>query len=187
VAYLPPYEQAKELVEAYFEHAGWFYSPICKEEFWEEVMAAFYPNATGGSVSSNGNAVWEADSPSSNSNSNSTSDDSNPNPNKASQTPHTLSLLLLLLCLGLLVSPTHTAFDPNASLYFALAKAALQLDSVHDGTDIKLVQALNLVVYYGVQWSPLVSEQEGVWACMGVAGRVGLGVSIPFLFYLIFF
>ena len=43
--HLPSRERATGLIECYFEHAGWFYCPLNREDFINKVFSAVYPTA----------------------------------------------------------------------------------------------------------------------------------------------
>lgn len=159
VHYLPPVERGWTLLEAFFENAAWFYSPLKREAFIEGIFSFFYGRNSNSNSNGNGNGG------------------SQPTPG-----PSELSILFMVLTIGSLVdltSPLPSA-SHSADTFYSLAKASLVLDAPLDsgqGCTTTFVQAVTMMVCYSCQWSAKSMEVEKVWCYVGLGTRLALSVS----------
>ncbi|KAL5485157.1 hypothetical protein ACEPAI_7799 [Sanghuangporus weigelae] len=148
ISYLPPFERATALYEAFFRNLSWFASPVERSCFVSEIVPMFYPRrkpALPGNI--------HADH------------------------AHDLALLFALFACGAAGDLTQSPSNDEAVQYHTLAKAAMGVKSIMHGASLTGVQTLYLLGAYDI-YTGQKKSQEDAWkmvtlgSCM--AATIGL-------------
>ena len=147
---LPPWPRASSLRDLYLEQAPWFFGAVTSRQLCDELLPMFYPEAE-----QSKSQTKTPLTPSTPSSSVTFQLPRKTDFKKISETasPHDLALLFVLFCFGALTDPVLPAAPHNfeASQYFELTKAALNLVPILDGNpSVATVQALSLMGIYQV-------------------------------------
>lgn len=147
-SHLPPYERATALVEAYLQHISCFFRPVEREQITEELLPRFYKRR--------GFQLSPTDDP--------------------EIVAHQLALLLAVFACGAAGDLTLDACNEEGETYRQLARSALSLHSVFEGTSLTTVQALALVGVYdvfnaGSQTIESAYKLHSLALCLGVSVR----------------
>lgn len=121
--YLPTYERASSLVEAYLENLSWFCRPVQREQIMDVLLPALYKRE------------WVDES------------DDVPE-SEESPEMHQLALSLALFSCGAVVDLTLPPYNTEAIIYNHLARAALSLKSVFEGSSFETVQTIVLLAKF---------------------------------------
>lgn len=117
--YLPSWERAWALCEAYTENLSWYFRSIERAQIVEELFPMVYKRG-----SSSDTVQKQA-------------------------TPHDLALLFMVFAVGAVGDLTLPPDNDEGELYHQLARAALGLKTVFDSPSLATVQALSLMgVFY---------------------------------------
>ena len=119
---LPSYERATALVEAYLAHISCFFRPVEREQIMEELLPRFYKRRSYQQLMQGDSEI----------------------------VPHQLALLLAVLACGAAGDLTLDACNEEGETYHQLARSALSLHSIFEGTSLTTVQAVALIGTYDV-------------------------------------
>lgn len=152
---LPTYERATALVEAYIQHIACFFRPVRREQIMEELIPKFFKR--------NRNARYEPVSSSS--------------PRYGSEIfEHQLALLFAVFACGAAGDLTLEACNEEGETYRQLARSALSLHSVFEGTSLATVQAVALIGAFDV-FSASMETIETPFKMLTLALSLGITVS----------
>lgn len=145
---LPPYERATALVEAYLAHLSCFFRPVQRAQIMEELLPRYYKHKE--------KAVLE---------------------DEKGVSVHELALLLAVLASGAAGDLTQEASNEEGELYRQLARCALSLHNIFEGTSTATVQALSLVGTYDF-FSANAETLESSWKMLSLAMYLASSVSV---------
>ncbi|KAL5507235.1 hypothetical protein ACEPAH_6691 [Sanghuangporus vaninii] len=148
ISYLPPFERATALYEAFFGNLSWLFAPVDRSSFVSEIVSLFYPcrkPAPPGSIHA--------------------------------EHAHDLALLFVLFACGAVGDLTQNPLNDEAVQYHTLAKAAMGVKSIMHGASLTGVQTLYLLGAYDI-YTGQKKSQEDSWkmATLGscMAASIGL-------------
>lgn len=124
--FLPPYERAMALVDAYINTISWIFKPIDKEQIIEELVPTAYRDTNLNKYPMCSSIV------------------------PARMDPHDLALLLAVLAIGSASDLTQPAYNEEGETYRNCCLAALSLKSIFDHTTLACVQAVSIMATYDV-------------------------------------
>lgn len=154
---LPTYERATALAEAYIQHITCFFRPVLREQIMEELIPKFYKR------NNNALSISPTDSP----------------PRGCAEIfEHQLALLFAIFACGAAGDLTLDACNEEGETYRQLARSALSLHSVFEGTSLATVQAVGLIGAYDVCSASLQSI-ELPFKMLTLA--LSLGITVSFL------
>ncbi|KAL5523829.1 hypothetical protein ACEPAG_8002 [Sanghuangporus baumii] len=148
ISYLPPFERATALYEAFFRNLSWLAAPVERSCIVSEIVPIFYSRrkpANPGSIHTDH--------------------------------AHDLALLFALFACGAAGDLTQSPLNDEAMQYHTLAKAAIGVKSIMHGASLSGVQTLYLLGAYDI-YSGQKKSQEDAWkmvtlgSCM--AATIGL-------------
>lgn len=143
---LPSYDRATALVEAYLQHVSLFFRPVKREQIMEELIPTFYMHRKGEQRDSS--EIVE----------------------------HQLALLLAVFACGAAGDLTLEACNEEGETYWQLARSALSLHSIFEGTSLTTVQAVALIGVYDIH-SASVQTIESAFKLLTLALCLGISVS----------
>ncbi|KAL5507234.1 hypothetical protein ACEPAH_6690 [Sanghuangporus vaninii] len=133
ISYLPPFERATALYEAFFRNLSWLAAPVDRSSFVSEIVSLFYPRRKPGLPGS-----IHADH------------------------AHDLALLFALFACGAAGDLTQNPLNDEAVQYHTLAKAAMGVKSIMHGASLTGVQTLYLLGAYDI-YTGQKKSQEDSW------------------------
>ncbi|EJD00565.1 uncharacterized protein FOMMEDRAFT_127222 [Fomitiporia mediterranea MF3/22] len=141
IEYLPSYERATALAEAYLENLAWFPRPIAREQIMEDLIPFIYKGR-------------RAQLP----------DDANDDGKyNGVHRMHTLALLLAVFACGAAADLTLRPLNREGQLYYYLSRAALGLHSMMEGgASLETVQTCSLLGSYDF-FSCRKANMESTW------------------------
>lgn len=145
---LPTYGRATALVEAYLAHLSCFFRPVQRAQIMEELLPRYYKHKE--------KAVLE---------------------DEKGVSVHELALLLSVLASGAAGDLTQEAFNEEGELYRHLARCALSLHNIFEGTSTATVQALSLVGAYDF-FSANAETLETSWKMLSLTMCLASSVSV---------
>ena len=148
VSYIPPYERATALYEAFFTNLSWLISPIERSHFVSEIIPLFYPDRK---------AILPKSVP--------------------SHHAHDLALLFVLFACGAVGDLTQHPLNNEATRYHTLAKAALGVKSIMHGASLAGVQTLLLLAAYNICAGEK-RNQEDTWKLISLGCSMAAAVSL---------
>lgn len=146
--HLPTYERTTSLVEAYLAHLSCFFRPIQREQIMEELLPRYYKHRV--------EAFAE---------------------DEKGVSVHELALLLAVLAIGATGDLTQEAANEEGWVYWHLARCALSLHNIFEGTSTSTVQALSLVGAYDF-FSDNTQTLEATWKIQSLAMCLASSVSV---------
>lgn len=149
-SHLPTYERATALVEAYLQNISSLFRPIRREQIIEELLPIFYSRRNDARLLRNSSEV----------------------------TAHQLALLFAVFACGATGDLTMDACNEEGETYKQLARSALSLYSIFEGTSLVTVQALALIGAYDL-YSASTETIEAAFKLLALAHCLGISVS-PF-------
>lgn len=152
--HLPPYERATALVESYLQHISLFFRPVRREQIMEELIPKFYKRSRG--AGHEPNAASARDS--------------------SEIVEHELALLLAVFACGAAGDLTLEACNEEGEMYQHLARCALSLHSVFEGTSLATVQAIALIGTYDMH-SASAHTVESAFKLLSLSLCLGITVS----------
>ncbi|KIY52850.1 hypothetical protein FISHEDRAFT_34165, partial [Fistulina hepatica ATCC 64428] len=115
---LPDATTAKYMIDTYYRHAAWMYTPIPERDFYETVYEPIY------------NQPYERED------------------GEYPVGAHELGLLCIIFAMGVLLDLTRKPYPPEAMRWYQVSRAALSIDSVFDHASIPATQALLIMCHY---------------------------------------
>lgn len=151
--HLPTYERATSLVEAYLGNLAWFCRPVQRSQIMEELLPSLYKRE------------WI--------------DEAEDGKEGAEEFPemHQLALSMALFSCGAVVDLTLPPYNAEAVLFNHLARAALSLKSVFEGTSFETVQTIVLLSKFEFFISKK-SSLESAWKLMSFGLILAASVSL---------
>jgi hypothetical protein len=157
--YVPSWEEALRLVRLYLEYAPWFFCAIAKEQIQNEILPLWYDEIDPKNPPSASTFVEV---------------------NRTKRTGHDLALLFMVFCYGAQSDRNYPAApeNPLSERYYALAKAALNLEGVLERRpSVATVQVVAMMgIYEGLRATE--DSIESTWIIMGLATRLAQSVSL---------
>ena len=148
VSYIPPFERATALYEAFFRNLSWFVAPIERSHFVTEIIPLFYPRRK---PIQPGHVQPEHS--------------------------HDLALLFVLFACGSVGDLTQSPVNEEAAQYHTLAKAAMGVRSIMHGASLAGVQTLYLLAGYDF-YTGQKSSQEDAWKLVTLGSSLAAAVSV---------
>lgn len=146
---LPSYDRASILVEAYLQNISSFFRPVRREQIMGELLPKFYKHQ-----------------------------DITQSPNDDHEiAAHQLALMLAVFACGAAGDLTMESCNEEGEMYKHLARSALGMHSVFEGTSLATVQALALVGAYDL-YSASTETIESAFKLLGLAHCLGITVSL---------
>lgn len=148
--YLPPWDRACHLSDAFINHAAWLFRNVSKDQIMLELLPITYrrplpENAP--PVEDNG--------------------------------PHEFALMFLILAIGALVDLNQDPYNAEGEHYHQIARAALCLQPVLEKPSVVTIQALHLLsVYNGMAGNEIGGETslETTWSLTSFAAQLSHSV-----------
>jgi hypothetical protein len=125
-------------VDFFYTNAGWFYSPLPRDEFLEDIVSCFYPQEY--AAASNHPAKKNGSSDST------MTKDGSPASTRC-HGAHDLALLFLVLAFGMQLEAPYATHSEDSEVYQTLSRAALSLEPITNGCSLSLIQTLELMIY----------------------------------------
>lgn len=156
-ARLPSYVRATVLCEAYMIHVAWFSRLLSREQIIDELLPAVYHNPEYGTIreppgQSNGGDFEDT------------------------VYVHKLALLFAVLACGAAADLALPVQNDEAALYEQLARTAVSLRSVFEGTSLESVQTIILLASYKF-YSCRTLTFEPAWKTLIFGMTLGISVS----------
>lgn len=168
-SHLPSYDRATALVEAYLQHISFFFRPVKREQIMEELLPKFYQRRGDAGAERTPVARGAVHSPSSAATR--VTRDGSPD-----IVEHQLALLLAVFACGAAGDLTLDACNEEGETYRQLARSALSLHSVFEGTSLATVQAVALIGAYDFH-SASAQTIESAFKLLSLAHCLGVTVS----------
>lgn len=163
-ARLPSYQRATTLTDAYFTHVAWFSRLVMRDQLTEDLLPTVYKHRSTSAL-----AFGARD-------------------NEIGLDPavggdcedtvyvHRLALLLAVLACGAAADLSMPVYNDEAQLYDQLARTALSLRSVFEGTSLESVQTVIILASYQFYTCRLLTF-EPAWKTMIFGMMLGVSVS----------
>lgn len=148
VCYLPPFERATALYEAFFRNCAWFLAPVERSHFVSEIVPQFYPKRRPVQP-----GIIHA------------------------QHAHDFALLFALFACGAAGDLTQNPTNKEAEQFSTLARAALGVRSIMHGASLTGVQTLYLLAAYDVYTGEKKSQEDG-WKLATLGSCMAVSVSV---------
>lgn len=149
---LPPYERATALVETYLQHVSLFFRPVDREQIMEELMPTFYKKREPSQTE-----------------------------NETGTAVHRLALLLAVFACGAMGDLTKDICNEEGELYRQLARTALSLQSIFEGTSLATVQAVAMIGSYEF-FSCSTHTMESAWKMQTLSFSLASSVCLSWSF-----
>ena len=143
---MPSYERATALAEIFLQHISFFFRPVGREQIMEELIPRFYKNRLQDRNESEGGVVV-----------------------------HRLALLLAVFALGAIGDLAAEKPSEEGELYRQLARTALSLHSIFEGTSLATIQAVSLIGLYEF-FSSNTRTLESAWKMQALSFSLGSSV-----------
>lgn len=150
---LPTYDRATALVEAYLQNISSFFRPVSREQIMGELLPQFYKHRDITQSSNDGHEI----------------------------AAHQLALILAVFACGAAGDLNMDSCNEEGETYRYLARSALGMHSVFEGTSLATVQALALVGAYDL-YSASTETIESAFKLLGLAHCLGITVSLDHTF-----
>lgn len=147
---LPPRARGSTLVETYFEHAAWLFSPLLRDELMEEFFTPIY-KLVKANKDSGGVTLDEVP-------------------------PHRLAVLFGIFSIGSLMDLTLKPDNVESRRYYQLILASLSLRSIFDSPEMATVQSVMLMAHYH-SIAGRKSYQDSCWMLCCVGSKLAQSVS----------
>ncbi|KAL5528380.1 hypothetical protein ACEPAF_7516 [Sanghuangporus sanghuang] len=148
ISYLPPFERATALYEAFFRNLSWFAAPVERSCVVSEIVPIFYPRrkpALPGSI--------RADH------------------------AHDLALLFALFACGAAGDLTQSPSNDEAVQFHTLAKAGMGVKSIMHGASLTGVQTLYLLGAYDI-YTGQKKSQEDAWKMVALGSCMAASIGL---------
>ncbi|KZV82711.1 hypothetical protein EXIGLDRAFT_843477 [Exidia glandulosa HHB12029] len=178
---LPDVQTAWSLVEAFFAHAAWMHDAVPRQQI-DDIFLTLYEDDPQGipmqlqqrrhqrRLSSN-SATYHQSPTSINQQFGDVFTD------EATGT-HDIALFYVVLAVGVLVSPAHRPFAPEAERYHSLSRAALALEGgVMDEIGLTGIQTLVLMCFY-LSLSDRKNAPANSWAVLGLSAKLSQSIGL---------
>ena len=154
-SHLPSYDRATALVEVYVQHISFFFRPVKREQIVGELIPKFYKRHG--------------------------RDEKRAAKDDAEITEHQLALLFAVFACGAAGDLTLDSCNEEGETYRQLARSALSLHSVFEGTSFATVQAVATIGAYDFH-SASSQTIESAFKILSLALGLGITVHSPLPF-----
>ncbi|KAL5523828.1 hypothetical protein ACEPAG_8001 [Sanghuangporus baumii] len=148
ISYLPPFERATALYEAFFGNLAWLIALVDRSSFVSEILPLFYPRrkpAPPGCIHA--------------------------------EHAHDLAFLFALFACGAVGDLTQSPLNDEAVQYHTLAKATIGVKSIMHGASLSGVQTLYLLGAYDL-YTGQKKSQEDAWKMMTLGSCMAASIGL---------
>ncbi|KAL5485158.1 hypothetical protein ACEPAI_7800 [Sanghuangporus weigelae] len=148
ISYLPPFERATALYEAFFGNLSWLIEPVDRSSFVSEIVPLFYPRRKPAPLG-----------------------------NIRAEHAHDLALLFVVFACGAVGDLTQSPSNDEALRFHTLAKAAMGVKSIMHGASLTGVQTLYLLGAYDI-YTGEKKSQEDAWKMMTLGSCMAASIGL---------